>query len=133
MDATELRQFTVKELNTRIHQWRDELFRAKFKAKSTDTKDTSIFKKLRRDIARGMTILSEKTKSDGVTEKSSPTNSTEGKESSRSESATAAHIPTVKVEAAEAAETTAIKPEKKIGKSKVEKTGNKASAKRAKE
>jgi len=60
MEAKELRSFNVEELKGRVKQWRDELFRAKFKSQTTEAKDTSVFKKLRRDIARGETILNEK-------------------------------------------------------------------------
>lgn len=60
MEAQELRAFNVEELKGRVKQWRDELFRAKFKAQSSEAKDTSIFRKLRKDIARGETILNEK-------------------------------------------------------------------------
>jgi len=60
MEAKELRGFNVEELKGRVKTWRDELFRAKFKAQSSEAKDTSVFKKLRKDIARGETILNEK-------------------------------------------------------------------------
>jgi large subunit ribosomal protein L29 len=60
MEASELRQFSVDELKSRVKQWQDELFRSRFKAQSAEARDTSIFKKLRKDIARGLTILSEK-------------------------------------------------------------------------
>jgi len=66
MEAKELRNFNVDELKTRVRQWRDELFRAKFKAESTEARDTSTFKKLRRDIARALTILNEKTRTGAV-------------------------------------------------------------------
>ena len=60
MEAQELRNFSVDELKGRVKQWQDELFRAKFKAQSSETKDTSIFQKLKKDIARGKTVLTEK-------------------------------------------------------------------------
>lgn len=60
MEASELRQFSVDELNTKLKQWRDELFRSRFKAQSSETKNTSVFPKLRRDIARALTVLGEK-------------------------------------------------------------------------
>ena len=60
MEAAELKNFSVEELKSRIRQWRDELFRSKFKSESSEAKDTSIFKKLRRDIARANTVLTEK-------------------------------------------------------------------------
>lgn len=62
MEAKELRQFTVEELKSRIGQWRDELFRSRFKAQSSEVRDTSVFKKLRRDVARAKTLLNEKSR-----------------------------------------------------------------------
>ncbi len=60
MDATELKNFSVDELKGRVLQWREELFRSKFKTQSAEKKDTSVLKKLRKDIARGLTILTQK-------------------------------------------------------------------------
>ncbi len=62
MEASELRQSSVDELKGRIRQWQDELFRARFKGQSSEAKDTSVIKKLRRDIARANTVLVEKNK-----------------------------------------------------------------------
>ena len=59
MEAQELRQLKKDELETKIRQWREELFRSRFKSQTSEAKDTSVFPKLRRDIARGMTILQE--------------------------------------------------------------------------
>jgi len=60
MDAKELKQFTAEELKARIGQWKEELFRSRFKAQSSDVRDTSVFKKLRKDIARAKTVLNQK-------------------------------------------------------------------------
>ena len=60
MEAKELRNFSVDELKARVRQWRKELFRSKFKTQSSETKDTSVLRKLRQEIARGMTVLTEK-------------------------------------------------------------------------
>lgn len=60
MEASELRTLTHEELKTRIRGWRDELFRAKLRGHSQEMKNTSIFEKLKRDIARGCTLLTEK-------------------------------------------------------------------------
>jgi large subunit ribosomal protein L29 len=60
MEASELRNFSVEELKGRIRQWREELFHSKFKSQSAETKDTSVLRKLRKDIARGLTVLNEK-------------------------------------------------------------------------
>ena len=59
MEAQELRQLKKEELEGKIRTWREELFRNRFKSQTAEAKDTSVFKKLRRDIARGLTILQE--------------------------------------------------------------------------
>jgi len=63
MDAKELRTLGVDELRARCRQWGEELFKARFMAGTAEAKDTSIFKKLRKDIARAQTVLTEKIKS----------------------------------------------------------------------
>lgn len=60
MDAKELKTFSAEELKARVGQWREELFRSRFKAQSSEVRDTSVFKKLRKDIARAKTILNQK-------------------------------------------------------------------------
>jgi large subunit ribosomal protein L29 len=62
MDAKELRQLNMDELKSRAKQLKEDYFKSKFKAQSAEKKDTSIFKKNRKDIARTLTILSEKLK-----------------------------------------------------------------------
>lgn len=60
MKASELRNFGTDELKARIAQWEMELFQSRFKRFQAEFKDTSVFAKLRQDIARGKTILREK-------------------------------------------------------------------------
>ena len=60
MDAGELRNFTPDELTARVKQWKDELFRSRFKAQTAEARDTSVVRKLRRDIARALTVIGEK-------------------------------------------------------------------------
>lgn len=60
MEAKELRQFSVDELNGRIKQWKEEYFRNHFKGQTSETPNTAIFRTLRRSIARAKTILNEK-------------------------------------------------------------------------
>lgn len=60
MEASELRELGAPELKTRITQWKEELFRGKLKKFSGEVKDTTATRKLRRDIARGLTVLGEK-------------------------------------------------------------------------
>ncbi|MBI1861307.1 MAG: 50S ribosomal protein L29 [Deltaproteobacteria bacterium] len=60
MKARDVRQLGIDELKGKIRQWKDEAFRTRFKAQTSETKDTSTFRKTRRDIARAYTILAEK-------------------------------------------------------------------------
>jgi large subunit ribosomal protein L29 len=60
MNAGELRNFSPDELSARVKQWKDELFRWSLKTQSQEARDTSIVRKLRRDIARALTVLNEK-------------------------------------------------------------------------
>lgn len=62
MEAKELRELGVPELRTRIGQWKEELFRTKLKKFSGEVKDTTAARKLRREIARAMTVLGQKSK-----------------------------------------------------------------------
>lgn len=82
MEAAELRNFSVEELQARIRQWRDELFRARFRQQTPEKRDTSIYKKLRKDIARGETVLVEKLKgaTPAATKATAPIRETKGTE-----------------------------------------------------
>lgn len=60
MDAKELRTFSVSELQGRVKQWREELFQTKFKSQTSEAKDTTAAKKIRKDIARALTVLNQK-------------------------------------------------------------------------
>ncbi len=60
MKVGDLRQLGVEELKGKIRQWQDESFRGRFASQTAEKKDTSVIRKLRRGIARGLTILAEK-------------------------------------------------------------------------
>lgn len=60
MEAQELRQLSVEELKGRVSQFKEELVRSRFKVQSSEQRDTSLFKKIKRDVARAQTVLSEK-------------------------------------------------------------------------
>lgn len=79
MEANELRKFSVDELNGRIKQWKDELFRTRFKGQTTENPNTSIFGGLRRNIARANTILNEKLRLGEVQSQKVETGSVEDK------------------------------------------------------
>ncbi len=61
MKASELRQMTAQELSGRVKTWQKELFQLKFKNQSAEARDTSSVGKLRREVARALTVLKEKT------------------------------------------------------------------------
>ncbi len=63
MEAKELRGLGLPELKARVGQWKEELFRSKLKKFSGEAKDTLASRKLRREIARALTVLGEKTSS----------------------------------------------------------------------
>ena len=60
MEVTEMRTLSPEELKSKLKQRREELFRSRFKAQSSEARDTSVVKKLRHEIARTLTVLSEK-------------------------------------------------------------------------
>ncbi len=70
IETSELRSLSPEELTGRVRQWRDELFRTRFKVQGNEARDTSVMKKLRGDIARALTVLNEKTR--GVVVQSKP-------------------------------------------------------------
>ena len=72
MEAKELRQLTTDDLKVRVRNWKEELFRNQFKTQGAEAKDTSIFRKLRKDIARALTILKEKGASTEMVKVSEP-------------------------------------------------------------
>lgn len=72
MDAKELRAFSPDELKGRVKQWKEDLFRSKFKTQSSEARDTSVIRKLKRDIARGLTIMNEKGGAPAPVKKSAP-------------------------------------------------------------
>ncbi len=61
MDTKELRQFSKEELGSRVKTWREQIFRTRFQAQTAEKRDTSVAKKLRRDVARALTLIREKT------------------------------------------------------------------------
>lgn len=56
----ELNQFTYEQVAEKVDGWRRDLFGLRLSSASSHVKDVSQFKKLRRNIARGLTIMQEK-------------------------------------------------------------------------
>jgi len=60
MDGASLREMTAEELNARIEQLKEEQFRLRFRATTTQLENPMLLRNIRRDIARINTILRER-------------------------------------------------------------------------
>lgn len=60
MDPTQVRTLSIAELESRIEDTREELFKLRFQAESGEVADTSRLREARRDLARMLTILRER-------------------------------------------------------------------------
>ncbi len=59
-DTEALRQMTEEELQGRIEQLREEQFRLRFRASTTQLENPMLVRDIRRDIARINTVLRER-------------------------------------------------------------------------
>ena len=60
MTADEIRDLTDDEIETKIEQAQEELFRLRFRSATQQLENPSLIKKLRRDVARMKTIQGER-------------------------------------------------------------------------
>ena len=60
MKVTEMRELPLDELSARVTTWQEELFRARCDKTVGQLSDTTQVTKLRKDIARGLTLINEK-------------------------------------------------------------------------
>ena len=63
MTATEVRELTDVEIQERISETREELFRLRFRSATQQLENPMLIRSLRRDLARMNTILREREKS----------------------------------------------------------------------
>lgn len=59
MKANEFRDLTRSELNDKIRKCKEELFSLRFKMVTGQLEDTNQMMRLKRNIARGLTVLRE--------------------------------------------------------------------------
>ena len=59
MKAGEIRDLTIDEINARITQLQEELFRLRFRSATQELENPMLLRTLRRDIARLKTVLRE--------------------------------------------------------------------------
>ncbi len=60
MNASELRELAVEELEQKARETRDEFFNAKVKHATGQLEDTAKLHRLRRDVSRVETVLHQK-------------------------------------------------------------------------
>jgi len=60
MKASQLREMTIEELARKLRELREEHFKLRFQAGSSETEKPHLFGEVRRDIARVLTIMREK-------------------------------------------------------------------------
>lgn len=65
MTAAEIRDMTVEEIEDRIVQAREELFRLRFRGATQELENPALLRQLRRDVARLKTVLRERELSHG--------------------------------------------------------------------
>ncbi len=60
MNAAVFRELTDEEIQQRIAEAREELFRLRFRSATQQLENPALIRKLRRDVARMKTILNER-------------------------------------------------------------------------
>lgn len=60
MKANEIRELTIPEIEARINEIQEELFRLRFRSATQALENPRLIRTLRRDVARMKTILGEK-------------------------------------------------------------------------
>lgn len=60
MTITELRELTIEELEIKIIELKKELMDSRFLLATSQIEDTSVFRKIKKQIAQAMTVLNEK-------------------------------------------------------------------------
>jgi large subunit ribosomal protein L29 len=66
MQAKELREMTEAELNSMMHDLKEELFTLRFERAKGKINNPTRFKQLRKEIARLKTVFNEKEKKSGL-------------------------------------------------------------------
>ncbi len=60
MNAAEIRELTTEEIQARVEQLQEELFRLRFRAATMELENPILLRTLRRDVARLKTVLRER-------------------------------------------------------------------------
>ena len=60
MSINDLRELSISELETKVSELKKELMESRFSLATSQIEDTSIFKKIKKQIAQANTVLSQK-------------------------------------------------------------------------
>jgi len=69
LELDELRQMTAADLRVKEHEARDEMFRLRLKLRTNQLDNHASYRRARRELARIMTLLSEKTRAQDAANK----------------------------------------------------------------
>ena len=68
MSVNDLRELSITELKNKIVDLKKELMNSRFALATSQLEDTSVFKKIRKEIAQANTVLTEKLSIENVEE-----------------------------------------------------------------
>ena len=68
MSVNDLRELSVVELQNKILDLKKELMDSRFSLATSQLEDTSVFKKIKKEIARANTVLTEKINKESIEE-----------------------------------------------------------------
>ena len=69
MELDELRQMTAPDLRVKEHEAREEIFRLRLKLRTNQLDNHAAYRRARRELARILSLLSEKSRGEAVKEK----------------------------------------------------------------
>ena len=64
MSINYLRELSISELETKVSELKKELMESRFSLATSQIEDTSIFKKIKKQIAQANTVLNQKKRED---------------------------------------------------------------------
>ena len=64
MSINDLRELSISELETKVSALKKELMESRFSLATSQIEDTSIFKKIKKQIAQANTVLNQKKRED---------------------------------------------------------------------
>ena len=64
MSINDLRELSIPELETKVSELKKELMDSRFSLATSQIEDTSIFKKIKKQIAQANTVLNQKKRED---------------------------------------------------------------------